>query len=181
VAIWEIRAIDRYGDRFWENVWHLDVGALEDVPPEVILALEVFHLDILLDIYSLARIVRRPAGSTDAFIEVIIEGAGHQAVGSQHALPLWNTVKLLLSGGVGRPGSKFLRGFLTDAMLTDEQNHLTSGIITVVQTAANTLFNAVSDAECNFVFGADDRPAVSPTVQTAIQMRQPHRKRKKTT
>ena len=179
MAVWEVRAVMQYGDRFWENVWDIDIGTATDVPPALILAIEAFHLNTLLNLYSLARIVRRPKGTTDEFVEIVVAAAGLIDVGAAHALPLWNSVRLILGVAAGRVGFKFLRGLLTDAMIADEQNHITSGIISAVETRAITLFNAASDAACFFVVGADDKPSVSPTVQATIQMRQQHRKRKK--
>jgi hypothetical protein len=161
-------------------VWHVDIGALEDVPGGLLLALQTFHLDTLLDLYTLVRLVRRPAGTSDAFIEVLIDTVGANAVGAAHVLPLWNTVRILLEGGVGRPGIKFLRGFLTDAMLADELGHIDPAIVTAIENHAIDLFNAASDAACSFVYGSDNRVAVSPTTQSSIQMRQPHRKRRRT-
>jgi hypothetical protein len=179
MAVWENRVIYRYGDRFWENVWNVDVGAETDVPADVTTALETFAIQTLLDIFTVERIVRRPAGTTDEFIEVIVGAAGALAIGSQKVLPLWNTIKVLLQVGAGRPGIKFLRGILTGASVTDEQNHIDSGTVTLITGKLITLFNAVSDAGCNFVVGEDDKPAVSPAMSNTIQMRQQHRKRKK--
>jgi hypothetical protein len=179
MAVWEVRAVFQYGDRFWENVWEVDVGSLTDVPSALLLAFETFHLSTLLDLYTLVRIVRRPAGTTDEFIETLVGTVGANEVGSNHVLPLWNTVRLLLQGGAGRPGSKFLRGFLTDAMIADELFHIDPAIVSAVETHAIDLFNAASDADCSIVFGAGFQVAVSPVVQASIQMRQPHRKRRR--
>ena len=168
-----------YGDRSWENVWHVDIGINTDVPPDLILAFETFHLDTLLDLFTLQRIVRRPFPSTDEFIEVLVGTVGANAVGAAHVLPLWNTVRMLLQGGSGRPGVKFIRGFLTDAMLSDEANHITPAILTALEGHLNDLLNAGTAAGCTFVFGADDRPVASGITQSAIQMRQQHRKRRR--
>lgn len=179
MAVWEVRVVYQNGDRFWENVWHVDIGAATDVPPGLLAQFESFAIATLLDIYSVARIVRRPAGTSDAFIEELIGAAGALVLGSNKVLPLWNTVRVLLNAGAGRPGIKFLRGILTQASITDEQNHIDSGTISLLQTELDALFNQASDDTCTFVIGADDKPAVSPVVQSLIQMRQPHRKRKK--
>ena len=180
MAIWEVRLVFRTGDRFWENVWHVDVGVLEDVPADLILAFETFGLQGLRDIYALSKIVRRPAGTTDEFIEVVLETAGAVASGSVNVLPLYNTIKLFLNGGVGRPGYKFLRGYLASDGVADDEGHMNPSIVTLFQGLADNLFNAASDAGCSIVFGADNKVAVSPTVQSLIQERQRHRKRKKT-
>jgi len=180
MAVWEVRLVFRNGDRFWENVWHVDVGLLEDVPADLLLAFETFGLSGLRDIYALSKIVRRPAGTTDEFIEIVLESAGLVATAGVNVLPLYNTIKIFLNGGVGRPGYKFIRGYLADDGIADDQDHMNSTIVTFWQGLANDLFNAASDASCQLVFGAGDKVAVSPSVQSLIQMRQKHRKRKKT-
>lgn len=181
MGIWENRVVYRYGDRFWENIWHVDVGALEDMPPDLTLALETFAIQTLLDIFTVERVVRRPAGSSDAFIEVLVGAAGALALGSNKVLPLWNTIRVLLQVGAGRPGIKFLRGILTQASIVDEANHIDSGTISLIQDRLNTLFNAASTAGCDFVVGEDNKPATTAQPATLIQMRQQHRKRRRTT
>lgn len=181
MAVWEVRLVYQTGDRFWENVWHVDVGSADDVPSALVLAFETFGLSTLRDIYTLARIARRPAGSTNEFIDVIVGAAGSVVTGADKVLPLFNVVRLLLEAGAGRPGVKLLRGLLVGGDLADEQNHLAAPMISLVQSAANDLFNAASDASCTFVVGAGNRPAVSPSVDPQVEMRQRHRKRKKTT
>jgi len=181
MAIWEVKVINRYGDRFWENVWKVDIGAATDVPPAVVDAFEAFGLDTLLSIYELSRIVRRPAGTTDAFIEVIVGSPGGRSVGSSFALPLFNTIRVLLNGAAGRPGIKYLRGLLLAADIIDEANHINSTLLGNVQTQLNTLYNACSDASCFIVEGADNSPTTTADPGTTVAMRQLHRKRRKVT
>lgn len=169
----------RFGDRGWENVWHIDTGALDDVDPSVILAFQDFGLNTLLSVYNLQRIARRPAGTTNEFIEVIVDAAGAIGIGSLVPMPLFNVIRLLLEGGVGRPGSKLLRGGLVTADVVDDSNHISSTLRTLIEGQAINLFNAVTDAGQSIVFGADNRTAVSPTTDSQVQMRQQHRKRKK--
>jgi hypothetical protein len=180
MAVWEVRPVFQYGDRFWENIWHVDAGADTDVAPALISAFVDFSLETLLDLYSLARVVRRPAGSHDEFIEVIVAGAGLVGAGDNLALPLFNVARILLSGGVGRPGEKLLRGLLLNSDVIDNQNHIKPALVSYVTGKVDDLFNAASTAGQSIVFGATDKVAVSPIVDSTIQMRQLHRKRKKT-
>lgn len=168
------------GDRFWENVWHVDVGADTDVDAGLISAFTTFGLDTLRDAFKLARIVRRPAGSTDEFIEVIVDAVGHLAVGSGKLLPLWNVVRILLASGVGRPGIKYLRGVLMDTSIEDEQNTIVSALAAAIQSSVDDLFNAASTAGQFIAFGDPTKDAVSAEVDNTIHMRQQHRKRRKT-
>jgi hypothetical protein len=178
MAIWELKTVFQYGERFWENVWMLDIGAETDVPPAVVAAFEVFGIDTLLSLYELARIVRRPAGSADAFIVTPVGAAGGRSLGVQNPLPLFNTIRVLLGSGAGRPGIKFLRGLLLTADIIDNANHIEPLLIGDVQTALNTLLNALSDASVSLVEGAAESPVVTAEPQSRVQMRQQHRKRR---
>lgn len=180
MAVWEVRLVYRYGDRGWENVWHVDTGADSDVDPALTLAFQDFGLNTLLSIYNLQRIARRPVGTSNEFIDVIVDAAGLLPIGSNIAMPLFNVIRLLLEGGVGRPGSKLLRGALVTADVADSANHISSTLRGIIEAQAIDLFNAASDAGQSIVFGPDNRVAVSPTTDSQIQERQLHRKRKKT-
>lgn len=169
----------RYGDRFWDQVWHVDTGTATDVPAGLLVAFETFAHVLLADQYSLARIIRRPLGSHDEFIELLVDAAGGRVTGTNKLLPLFNVVRVLLQGGIGRPGLKYTRGFLIDADLADEQNHIVPSTVTAIQNAYNDLFNAASDAACSFIFGADNKVAITGVVDNLVAMRQQHRKRKK--
>lgn len=179
MAVWEVRCVDQNGDRFWENVWHVDVGELGDVPPALTDAFIAFSRATLLDLFSVARVTRRPAGSHDEFIEVAVNLAGTLSSSGFHALPLFNVVRVLLFGGVGREGLKLLRGAIIDGDLLDEDFHLKSTFISLIQGSLDTLLNAASDAGCTLVYGATNKPIVSGTVDSLIGMRQQHRKRRR--
>jgi hypothetical protein len=180
MAIWEVRTVDSTGDRFWENVWHVDIGSLTDVPPDLVTAFVDFALDTLCDAYTVSKVVRRPAGSTDEFIEVIVDAVGHRALSGGIPLPLYNTIRCALSAGVGRPGIKYLRGFLEASDLVGDGTIMSTAIVTAIQLALNTLYNAASDAACTLVIGADNKPSVTAVPDPLVAMRQRHRKRKKT-
>lgn len=179
MAVWEVRVVFTNGDRHWENVWHIDVGSADDVPAGVIDALRDFHLGRLLGIYTLEKIVRRPAGTSDAFIEALFNLAGTRTVSSGDALPLFNTVRALLSGGVGRPGIKFLRGFLVTSDLVDNAGTINSTTVAGITAALIDLIDAVDAASCTIVFGSALRVALSAATQAVAQMRQQHRKRRR--
>jgi hypothetical protein len=179
MAIWEVRAEIKYGDRFWSNVWEVEIGSAVDVPPALILAFEDFHTGVLLDVYRLARIVRRPAGTTDEFIETIVDAAGEVVSSGSFTLPLFNVIRVVLNGGAGRPGIKFLRGVLQTENIIDDNFTINTSLITLVQNKLNDLFNAASDASCQIVFGSAPHTAVSGIPENTVHMRQQHRKRKK--
>jgi hypothetical protein len=104
MAVWEVRLVYRNGDRGWENVWHVDAGSDSDVDPDLLTEFQDFGLNTLLSIYSLQRIARRPVGTSNEFIDIIIDAAGLLPIGSNVPMPLFNVIRLLLEGGAGRPG-----------------------------------------------------------------------------
>jgi hypothetical protein len=180
MAVWEVRMVYQTGDRFWENVWHVNVGADSDVDAGLLAQFQSFGLDTLRDAFKLARIVRRPAGSSDAFIEILVDAVGHLAVGTGKLLPLWNVVRVLLASGAGRPGVKYLRGVLMDTSIEDEQNTIVAALVGALQGHVDDLFNAASTAGQPLAFGNPSKDAVSGEVDNTIHMRQQHRKRRKT-
>lgn len=180
MAVWETRVVITTGDRSWENVYHIDVGALADVPPDVILALVDFYTSRTISSFIIQRVVRRILGTSDEFIEVILNTPGLVDAGLGDVMPLFNTVKVLLTGGVGRPGVKYLRGMLFGDSLSGDLGLIDAALVTAIQTAWNTFQNAVESADCSLVFGATDKVAVSGIVQNLVQMRQRHRKRRRT-
>jgi len=180
MAVWEVRLVYRNGDRGWENVWHVDAGSDSDVDPDLLTEFQDFGLNTLLSIYSLQRIARRPVGTSNEFIDIIIDAAGLLPIGSNVPMPLFNVIRLLLEGGAGRPGIKLLRGALVVADVIDAQNHISSTLRGIIENAAIDLFNAATTAGQPLVIGADARPAVTPTTDSQVQERQLHRKRRHT-
>ncbi len=180
MAIWEVRVVYQNGDRSWENVWEVDTGSSDDVAPGTLLELQNFALTTLLSIYSVARIARRPAGTTNEFIDVIVDAAGLLPIGTNKAAPLFNVIRLFLECVPGRPGIKLLRGALVTADIIDSQGHISSTLRGIVENAAINLFNQASADGQSFVVGSSHKVAVSPDVDQLVQMRQLHRKRKKT-
>lgn len=180
MGVFEVKGIYQYGDRFWENVWHIDVGSAEDVPAGVTDALKNFSVHCLLDAYTFVKLVRRPVGSHDAFVEAIYNLPGNRHVGSSEPMPLFNTVRLLLSAFSGRPGLKFLRGLLLISDIVATGGALGTPVMELVESEAGTLITAIVDAACELVV-LPDKVISAPTVQPMTQMRQLHRKRKKPT
>lgn len=179
MAIWEVRAVFKYGDRFWENVWHLDIGELEDFPVGAIVAVSNFSLDTLLNVYELVKIVRRPAGTSDAFVESIANTPGNRSAGADVALPLFDTVRLVLEGGVGRPGQKFLRGLLLLNDIAASGGVLKPAVIALVEAAATTLISDLLADDVQIVVGSTNKVVLSASAESDVQERQLHRKRRR--
>jgi hypothetical protein len=179
MSVWEVRSIIKNGDRFWQNVWHLEINANTDVPPAIIDAFIAFGRNTLLDNFVLERIVRRPFPSTDEFIEVAVELPGLLTGSSGFTLPLFNIVRVLLTGGAGRPGLKMLRGALLAADIIDDNFTISDTKLETINLKLIDLFNAVNEASCAIVFGSADHVATTAVVQPEVHMRQQHRKRRK--
>ena len=178
MAVWEVRLVYRYGDRGWENVWHVDTGAETDVNNLLLEQFQTFGLNTLLSLYSLQRIARRPAGTTNEFIDIIVDAAGLLPIGSNVAMPLFNVVRILLQGGLGRPGSKLMRGGLVTADVVDSLGHISATLRGIFEAEAIALFNQASDIGQSIVFGPDNHIALTPSVDSQVQERQLHRKRR---
>jgi hypothetical protein len=180
MAVWEVRVVAGFGDREWENVYHIDAGADSDVDPSVILELINFHVSRTFAVYVIKRLARRVLGTSDAFIEVAINTPGAIAPLTEVPAPLFNTIRMILQGGIGRVGSKFLRGMLVQSQVIDDNGTLAASLLTAMNSAFDSVLNAASTAGQTFVFGATDKPVVSAEFQGNVQERQRHRKRKRT-
>jgi hypothetical protein len=115
--------------------------------------------------------------SPGTFIEAALGLAGTNGDVGQ-LLPLFNSIRVLfpiLSGG--RADYKFIKGMLTEGM---QDNGLVSGAVeTVLEDLFGTLVTDMSTAGANLVSDTLEGWSVV-TVQQAVQMRQMHRKRKRT-
>jgi hypothetical protein len=94
-------------------------------------------------------------------------------------MPLFNTVRVLLTGGVGRPGLKFLRGLLDTGDIADNSTDILATVVAAVEAATLTLLGEIVTAGCEVLEGAAGRPVTSASTQLTVQMRQEHRKRKR--
>lgn len=177
MALFEVEVIFNYGDRHWSNRWDVEADDIATVTG----MFDIFHdthLDLLLTIYTLGRILVRPAGERDAFFERVYNEAGHVTIGSDSPEPLFNTIRVLLNTAVGgRPGQKFLRGLLVAGHLLPS-GAISGTILAVVFTKISGLIAGVETLGGHIVL-TNDKQVDSPSVQSSVQMRQLHRKRKK--
>jgi len=180
MAIWEIKVVCSVSGRFWSNVYHIDIGADTDVDSSILSALSSFYTANMLTPFTLERIIRRPADTADAFTEMIIQAAGTRSLSGSFALPLYNTLKMILQSGPGRPGLKYLRGMLLSSDITDSISGLNSSTVSAINSDFDDVLNAASTAGQSFVEGASDSPVVSAEFPLKLQMRQEHRKRRNT-
>lgn len=159
----------------WSNVWHVDaptILAARLAAGNVMLAPLLSLLDSTCKIVKL--LVSDPL--TTAFIEVPVNSSGTNSAGGT-LLPLYNSVRALFSTTVGgRPDYKFLKGYITED--AHAAGDLATGIATTIDTVLTTMLTAMETNGTKLVSKNGDVWS-NPSIQTAVQMRQMHRRRKK--
>ena len=160
----------------WSNVWHVNAADLATAAA-AFQASGVPDLLPLLDNSAqlVSLLVSDPATST--FITSILNAAG-TSTASGDLLPLFNSAKAFFADGSnGRPDYKYLKGFITESIQTN--GVITSGALGVIVSQLGTLIADMDTAGAPLV-SADNDPYLTVTAQPDVQMRQMHRKRKKT-
>lgn len=174
----EVKVYMQYGDRFWSNVWEVESPDLATVIANTGPFI-TFHRDLLLDVYSVARILIREAGTTDAFSQLIVNESGNMDATGSKLLPLYDTVGLVLSGSfLGRTGLKYLRGLLVDGSI-DTNGLIVDGVKALVLGALGTLSGDLAAEGIDIILEAG-KVVTDGSIRPLPQMRQLHRKRKKT-
>lgn len=152
-----------YANETWTNRYLLNYGTLEaanTAAPQVLAAEQLFHPSfVLFTSYRVSDIVP----NTDQFITTVVNQPGEVVEGSS-VLPLFNTVRVDLSVGAGRPSRKYYRGILTEA--NTENGALSAALITLV---SNAWFDIISGVD---VVDPQLTPIVQGIVFPNIQMRQ---------
>jgi len=114
---------------------------------------------------------------SDAFATVDLNLAGTSSA-SGDLLPLFNSAKVLFPDtSFGRPDLKYFKGFVTESIQT--AGNLNSGTITAVNGLVATLISDMAAAGTTLGTKTGDAYTTA-TTQVAVQMRQMHRKRRKT-
>jgi hypothetical protein len=160
----------------WSNVWHANAADIPSLQTDVS-AIMVPDLQPLLhpDCTLLRTLISDLAGADFQTVEQNVSGSSSE---SGSLLPLFNSMKAILTdGGLGRPDLKYFKGFLTEDMQTD-------GVIEPSQRSAadvrvTTLLSDMS-ASSSPLCSADGTEYVSASIQQAVQMRQMHRRRRRT-
>lgn len=177
MAVFEIQVKYQRGiGEKWSNVWRVDAADLLTASSAGNGAFLSDLTPLLDSSCKIVEVLARTPGVPGAFITTALDLAG-TSTGSGSILPLFNSVKVLFPDiAGGRPDYKYLKGFLTESISENEQ--VSSGALGVVESQLIAAIGALSDA------GA---PPVNPrghnyslvTPQAAIQMRQMHRKRRR--
>lgn len=161
-------------ERPWTNVYHINAASLADAADAAriqIAAAEASMLNVGAEIVKI--LTSNPADHT--FIHDATSIAGENATSS--LLPLFCTMKVNVSvAGFGRVDYKFYRGFLDE---TNTEDFLIDGAtITAVEGIINGLISDMTAASTPLVDNVGNLWQVA-SVQSAVQDRQRHRRRKK--
>jgi hypothetical protein len=160
----------------WTNVYHVDVDTLTDAITAFTSVMQAYLLTLL---HSSCRIVKVLASSMtdDTFVEASIEEPGTSAF-TDSRLPFFDCVKTIISTtGLGRPDIKFMKGWLTEG--NSSSGSVDSIALTAFLDNFNNMIQDMIDNSTSLVSDTGDQWAVA-TAPPTIQMRQMHRKRKKT-
>lgn len=160
----------------WSNVWHISAPTIGEAQ----IAFESFGVPDLLPMLSndclLASFLISDELSTE-FITVPVNAAGTSAEPGE-LLPLFNSAKVLFTdGSLGRPDYKFIKGYLTEGSQAD--GVIEPATITSLTALMSTLI-ADLDGDGEPLVSADNDQYLNASVQPAVQMRQMHRRRRRT-
>lgn len=160
----------------WSNVWHVNgadiTGAADAFESE-----GVPDLLAVLDNTCVLASLLVSSETDDTFITRPINAAGTNT-GSGDLLPLFNSAKVfLIDGSLGRPDYKYIKGLVNEGNQT--AGVLTSGIQGALKTVFDGLIADMDGAGYPLV-SEDNDPYTESAIQPQVQMRQMHRKRKKT-
>jgi hypothetical protein len=165
-------------NRPWSNVYRInaaDLTAAVDGAVIIIPAEQAFHNAATQ--FTYARISSAVEGD-DVYTTFPINEGGDRTDPADN-LPLWNTVRVLINVfGGGRPSQKFYRLPLGEG---DVNNYvIQSGVITLIQSTLTTLIDDM-DNNGTPLQDPDGQNWGAVTVQERVQMRQLHRKRRRST
>jgi len=160
----------------WSNVWRVEAADLFTASAAALDTLAPALAIFLNPSCQIVEVLTSTPGVPGAFISAAEAIVGTNT-GSGGILPLFNCVKVLfpLLGG-GRPDLKYLKGLLTESNSGDEQ--VNSDVLTGIISGFTTLISEMADAGATLVDNSGANYSVV-TPQSAIQMRQMHRKRRR--
>jgi hypothetical protein len=160
----------------WSNVWRVDAADLVTASSAGNGAFLSDLLPLLDSSCKIVEVLARTPGVPGAFITTALDLAGTSS-GSGSVLPLFCAAKVLFPDiAGGRPDFKYLKGFLTESITENEQ--INTGTVGFIESQVIAAIGSLASA------GA---PPINPrghnyslvTPQAAIQMRQMHRKRRR--
>lgn len=178
MALFRIQVFYQHGTgEKWSNVWHVDAADLFTAAAAASGTLAPSLATYLHPACQIVKTLTSDPTSPGTFIEAALALAGTSA-DSGDLLPFFNCARVLfpiLSGG--RPDYKYIKGYLTETLQTN--GLINSGIITALNAGFAAVITAMSTAGANLVSDTLEGYSVV-TTQQAVQMRQMHRRRRRT-
>lgn len=167
-------------DREWSNTYLVDAADL-DAAVTAAAPIPTHEQPLHGDVVTITRMrVSDTTEDTDVFASVPLGLIGTLYTAADHDwMPLFNTVRVDIGVvGGGRPSRKFYRPPIAE----DEQvnGRLNASIKTLFDGTIADMISDVSTAGGTLV-DPDGQLWITPSTQLPVQMRQLHRKRKKTT
>jgi|SRR6185369_4875743 len=160
----------------WSNVWRVEAADLFTAAAAASGTLVPGLLPILDTTCRIAEVLTSTPGTPGAFVTEATDAVGTNS-SSGSLLPLFNSAKVLfplLSGG--RPDLKYFKGYLTEA--STEGGFIGSGTLSGLDSVLTSLISAMADAGATLVDNSGANYSIV-TPQAAVQMRQMHRKRRR--
>lgn len=161
----------------WSNVYHVDSADLFVAAGAASSILAPGLAPLLDTSAAIVKVLTSNPALSGSFIEAALDIIG-TSTGSGDLLPLFNSARVLfpiLSGG--RPDYKFMKGFITESLQTN--GIITPGALGVLASTFSSLITEMSVAGSILVSDTLEGWSVV-TPQAAVQMRQMHRRRRRT-
>lgn len=160
----------------WSNVWHMVAADMAAAVAAPVLAMEDHLLAFLSSECTIKSYVVSEVEGDAFFTEDRFSAGANASLGS--LLPLYNTVKVIFpSSDFGRPDLKYFKGSVGEAVQTS--GFLESAFSGLVDTEVEGMIDDMFTNATPLCSESGDEYETA-SVQPAVQMRQMHRKRKKT-
>lgn len=176
MAVFRVQVFYEKGDiAKWTNVYHVSADTLLEARDNFSAVAVAFLLD-LLNTTCLIRKILVSSLTSDDFSEEPLNEAGTSSSGGT-LLPLFNSVKVLIQpANLGRADYKFFKGYLTEDL--HSAGFLGTGVSSTVDGIVTSMITDMIAASAPLCSENGDL-WVSPSVQEAVQMRQMHRRRRR--
>lgn len=177
MPIFKVEAFKELGSENWANVYFVsadDLASLSGIGAAIFETEKTFHLDVVTFTFTRVSTI---APSDNIFSDQPINDIGDRSSAST-PLPLFNTLRVDLTAETGRPGRKYYRGVLMESDNLDVQGNIDSGILGTVDSELEALISGLSSTFPLQQADGDLIVAASPFGR--VQMRQLHRKRRRT-
>jgi hypothetical protein len=175
----KVQVFKHLGTTKWSNTYLLAAPdmdtAVAATTDAIIPGEKAFHRDIVT--FDSARVSTYAEGD-DEFVTIPINDTGDVATSGAQYLPLFNCTRVDISTSTGgRPSRKYYR---IPVMEGDQQDGVfVSGYQSAINGFVQDILDGISTAGCTWV-DPDSQALDTPSCVGAVQMRQLHRRRRRT-